>query len=309
MADLARRKLNGAVWVPLRASRTLRATGRRGHLGYCGEFFGAGSIAVPLAKRATAETLHWMDIGLRQSHKGFCEQGRYVQADVFDGWDLHLGAVALALSQDGNSHDPCEWHLHQDFIITLGLKREGDVWLAMDEDYIEVARLERQGGEPVLLEVRAEHLKDYLCARAMALYVSSYRSREEVVADASHITWTTSPLQCLSDHDRWEGRKVDIHEGGEPFGSSMRVMHVSRENLDVLEDVPKVGPFDENIVTKSWTVQHNGTKLTRVEGELWREEWVEPGLQSPRVRGDKLPSLVFFVTDASGTRRSADELE
>jgi hypothetical protein len=309
MAGVARRKLNAAVWVPLRASQTLHATARRGHLGHCEEFFGAGSIAVPPAKRASAETLYWTDLGLRQSHKGSCRDGRYVPADVFDGWDLELGAIALALSQDGNSDDPREWHLHQDFIITLGLKREGDAWVAMDEGYIEVARLKREDKQPVLLEVRAEHLKDYLCARGMALYVSSYRSREEVVADASHITWPTSPFQQGSDHDRWEGRKADIIEGGWPFGSSMKVMHVGRENLDVSEDVPKVGPFDENLVSESWTVQHEGEKLTRVEGELWRDEWVEPALQSPRVRGDNLPSLVFFVTDASGTRCSADKLE
>ena len=268
-----------------------------------------GSIAVPLTKRANAETLHWMDIGLRQSHKGFCQEGKYFPADVFDGYGLGLGAVALALSQDGNSDDPCKWHLHQDFVITLGLKREGDTWLAMDEDYIEVARMERRGGQPVLLEVRAEHLKDYLCARGMALYVSSYRNREEIVADGSHITWPKNPFERHSAQDQWEGRKIDIHEGGEQFGALTRVIHVARENFDASEDVPKVGPFDENIVSNSWTVQQEGKRLTRIEGELWREEWVEPGPQSPRVRGDRLPSSVFFVTDASGTRCSADKLE
>ncbi len=67
-------------------------------------------------------------------------------------------------------------------MITLGLKREGNVWVAMDEDYIEVVRLNvDEGNRPRLLEVRAEHLKDYLCARRMALRISWYRERQEVV--------------------------------------------------------------------------------------------------------------------------------
>jgi len=158
MADIRRRKLNSAVWIPLRASQTLEAAGKQGHLGYRQEFFGLGSIAVPLEKRARAKTLNWGDVGLGHSHKGFIQDGRYVPADVFDGWRQDLGGVALVLAQDGNSDDPPEWHLHQDFVITLKLKKEGDSWLAMDEGYIEVARLRRDDGRPVLLEVRAEHL-------------------------------------------------------------------------------------------------------------------------------------------------------
>jgi hypothetical protein len=64
-------------------------------------------------------------------------------------------------------------------VITLGVKREGNVWVAMDEDYIEVVRLKLDDDKrPRLLEVRAEHLKDYLCARRMALLISWYRERQ-----------------------------------------------------------------------------------------------------------------------------------
>jgi hypothetical protein len=203
MADIRRRKLDSAVWIPLRASLTLEGIGEWGYLGHREEFFGAGSIAVPVDKRASAETLGWMDVGLRHTHKGGIQDGRYVAADVFDGYGLQLNAVALVLAQDGNADDPTEWHLHQDFVIALNLKREGDTWLAMDEGYVEVARLRRCDGRPVLLEVRAEHLKDYLCARGMALYVSSYRNREETVNDASHISWAENLLRQVSKGDRW----------------------------------------------------------------------------------------------------------
>jgi hypothetical protein len=310
MSDVRRRKLNNAVWIPLRAAQKMESTGRFGYLGYREEFFGLGSIAVPLDKKTGAESLGWMDIGLEHTHRGGIEGGRYVPADVFDGYELGLNAVALILEQDGNSDDLPEWHLHQDIPITLQLKCEGDRWLAMEEGYIEVARMKRDDkGAPILLEMRAEHLKDYLCARGMALYTTSYRSRDEILADASHINWPEEAIRQASGGDRWEGRRTEICEGGHPFGSSAAFMFVGRKDVDAQEDVPVIGPSDENIVSESWTKNYAGKKLIRIQGELWRNEWVDPAEQSPRVRGDKLPPSVFFITDAKGTPRSADALE
>jgi hypothetical protein len=310
MPDVRRRKLNKAVWIPLRAAQILESEGKCGYLDYRQEFFGAGSVAVPLDKKTSAETLGWMDVGLAHSHCGGIEEGRYVPADVFHGYGLGLNAVALALEQRGNADDSPEWHLHQDLAITLKLKREGDLWLAMEEGYLEVARLKRDaGGRPKLLEIRAEQLKDYLCARDMALYITSYRNREEILADANHISWAEDSIKQVSGGDRWEGRRVEICEGGQPFGSSAAVMFIGRKDVDTLEEVPAIGPSDENIVSTSWTKKFEGQKLVRIQGELWRNEWVDPTDHSPRVRGDKPPPSVFFITDANGTLRSADSLE
>jgi hypothetical protein len=309
MSDVRRRRLDTAVWIPLRASHVLRASGKHGYVGHLEEFFGVGSVAIPVNERGKAKTLGWQDVGLSRSHKGCFDNGRYVPADVFELYGSSTAGSALVLGQDGNSIDPSEWHLHQDFVITLGLKKEGDIWVSMDEGYVEVARLKRDGDRPVMLEVRAEHLKDYLCARGMALFVSSYRSRKETVDDAAHIAWANNFLQQISEGERWEGRKTKIHEGGHLFGSSTAVFHVGRENIDPQEDVPHIGPFDSNITSESWTVQHKGRRLIRVWGELWRDEWVEPAEKSPRVRRDKLPSPAYFITDAEGSRCIADELE
>jgi hypothetical protein len=143
----------------------------------------------------------------------------------------------------------------------------------------------------------------------MALYVSSYRSREETLEDAAHINWAENHVSQISNCDRWEGWKTDIHEGGHPLGSSIAVMHIGRENVDPLEDVPHISPSDNNFFTESWTSQYKGRKLVRIHGELWRDEWVEPADHSPRVRGDELPSLSYFVTDAAGTRCNAEKLK
>lgn len=309
MRDLRRRNLDNSVWIPLRAS-TGEGTGRYGYLGHRSEFFGLGSLAVPVERRDQAEMLGWTDIGLARSHVSYLIDGRYVPADVFDEHELGLGGVPLVLAQDGNSEEHPQWHLHQDLVIALRLKREGEVWVAINEGYVEVARLLQQpDGEPTRLEVRAEYLKDYLCARGMALYVSWYRDRREVVSDARHITWHDNPLREVGEHDRWEGRLIEIHEGGHPFGASAAVVHGGRENVDYDEDVPNIGPLDGNIVSKSWKVKWDSPKLTLVRGELWRNEWVNPGAHSPRVRDDKISPTAFFIVNAEGSLASQDSLQ
>lgn len=88
------------------------------------------------------------------------------------------------LDRRGNKAEHPEWYLHQDLVITLRLKRESDVWLSLDEGYLEVAKLEREeDGSPRLLAMRASCLKDYLCARGIALYATSYGQRLEIVEE------------------------------------------------------------------------------------------------------------------------------
>lgn len=303
MEKIRHRKLDNAVWIPLRAYQE-EEVGEYGYPGYKSDMFAVGSVAVPLDKRAEAEKLGWTDVGLIRSHRGSIEGGQYVTAEIFDR--ARLGeACALVLDQSGNGEGRV-WHLHQDLVLALHLTRENDVWLAMDEGYIEVARLRMKHGRPTLLEIRAGHLKAYLCARGMALYVSSYRKREEVVADRGHITWPANPYRP-SGIDRWEGRVIEIHEGGEPFGSSAYIMHVGRKDIDFETDVPQIGIQDE-FESKSWTRTYEGQKIYRVMGELWRNEWIEPGKNSPRLREDNLPSSVSFAVDASGTQETAASL-
>ena len=141
------------------------------------------------------------------------------------------------------------------------------------------------------------------------LKMRAYRKREEAVRDASHVVWPSSPSTEVAGGDRWEGRVTEIHEGGAPFGSSTAVLKVGRASVDVSEDVPGISPSDENFVFESSVVPHKGQKLYSISGELWRSEWVNPVERSPRIRWDKLPPSVFFITDASGTRESQETLE
>jgi hypothetical protein len=227
---------------------------------------------------------------------------------VFNHHAPDLLGIRPVLVEPGNSQIGPEWHLHQDFVVTLGLRREGDVWVRPDEGYMEIARLERgDAGHPRLLEVRASHLRDYLCARGMGLYVSSYRSRVEVVESVADIDWNSNPMREESKGVLWEGGIREIHEGGEPFGQETVVLHITRTDVDSGEDVPSV-ELDDPVGFKETVVRAEGRKVFRVSGRVWRNEWVDPASTSPIVRDDHIPATVFFITDAVGHSQSKDTL-
>lgn len=310
MKDIRKRWLANAVWIPLRASHKIEEVGRYGYVGYREEFYGAGTLAVSLDAKKEADKLGWIDIGIARSHGSIVDSDRYIPCDVYEHHSGKPTGIALVLEQRGNRKEHAQWHLHQDLVIALGLKREHAVWVGIHDGYTEVAHLlAGPDSSPYLLEVRAEYLRDYLCARNMALYVTSYRNRVEIVDDTTHITWNENPKKEASGGDRWEGHVSAIHEGGMPYGEEMAVFHVTRNDVDPEEDVPTFDFADDDSVTsKSWTKKYQGKKLYHVEGELWRNEWVDPGPHSVIVRGDKLPATVFFITDATGKKESEDTL-
>ena len=310
MKDIRRSNLAAKTWIPLRAARAFERVGQYGFVEFREDWFGTGSLAVPAHNRSDALTLSWNDIGFVHNHAGCVDNGRYFPADVYEDFDGRFTGVHLVLDQSGGAAERSEWHLHQDFVTTLGLKREGDKWVRPNENYIEIAHLIRKSdSSPALLEARAAHLRDYLCARSMGLVVSSLRKRSEIIEDASHISWATNDVEEKSEYDRWVGRRIAIHEGGEPYGESMFVTHLSRTDVNPEDDVPVLGlPTDANVQSSSWTKQFHGRKLYLILGELWRTEWLEPASQSPIVRGDKLPASVSFIIDAEGKRATTDEL-
>jgi|SRR5579859_1207096 len=306
MTEIRKRRFDGAVWIPLRADQQ-DEMGKSGHVGHRCEIFGAASLAVPLRKRDAAANLGWDGLSLMHDHCGSAYSGRYVAADEYDDKQLK-GAIPLVMSQSGNSAEPRTWHIHPDFVITLKLKQEGNVWVAMDEGYKEVVRLRLdEDNSPRLLEVRAEHLKDYLCARRMALRLSWYRERQEVVDAEPGFNWP-KPDGVYKDGERWEGHIDAIHEGGAPFGESVMVAHLTRTNLDFEDDVPRIGISDETEIASFTRRLSEKRKIYRVTGELWRAEWVEPGARSTRIRGDEPDSPISFVVDAAGTKQMAKTL-
>ena len=307
-----KRSMDVAAWIPLYALEKLEGKSEYGHVGYREDFFGCGSVAVPVAQRPLVEKLGWSDIGIDQKHTGRYIDGVYWSADTFESWeDADLKGINLVMVQEDSGESTGEWLLNADLILTLGLYREGDVWVCPEEGYVEVVRLTRdESGKKTKIEIKAEFLKDYLCARQFGLWLTWYREREEIQEDASHLTWPGLNSTVESLHLRWEGRVIEIHEGGEPFGSSVAVMHVTRTDVDYEEDVPSISlpTSDEGTATTSTTRVFQGRKLYRVLGELWREEWIAPGSLSPRVRRDDIPSKATFAVDAAGSREDQSTL-
>ncbi len=311
MPEIRKRFFDKNVWILLKETRTLLKEGEIGYLDFKEEYFGVGSIAVPVSQKLEAEKLGWAEVGTSSSSTGYVSDGEYIPANVYKNYEGTLTAEHLVLERRRNSIECSEWHLSQDLVVTLGLKREGDLWLTISRGYEEVAKIERsEDGCPVSISIKAFYLKDYLYARKMALYMTSYRSRTQIVEDGSYIKWKDNPNIENKNMDRWEGRVTKIHEGGEPFGTGFAVLHVSRTDVDYDEDVPEFDfPTDKNSKSEQWSGNFKGQKLYRIEGELWRNEWVEPASKSQIVCGEDVEPTSFFITNSSGKTENRKTLD
>jgi hypothetical protein len=133
MKAVRKRKLNAAVWIPLRAENLIEKTGQYGFPGFKEEFFGAGTIAVPIVARDSAGQLGWSDIGIAKSHRPRFHNGIYSPSDIYDSHVGDFRGIHLVLEQHMNRFEVNEWHLNQDLVLALALKREGDVWVSPKE--------------------------------------------------------------------------------------------------------------------------------------------------------------------------------
>lgn len=307
--DRRSRSMDRDAWIALRAMKKTGGYPERFSPGYEEEFFGAVTAAIPAKKRKLAERIiNWHQLGLMEDNGPWFEGKTYHRADEFHTYPEDVKGIHLVLCQRGTGNEHQEWHPHPDLVMGLNLKREGDVWIAVEEGYAPIIRLSRNSaGAPALLEIRSEHLKDFLAAINACLCVSTYRSREVIIAEKPVLPWSETPTIEEAEGQKWRGSITAINEHGFCFGEEIAILHVGRNNFDMEQDVPEVGIGDDFETTSS-TNQIMGTKLFRVWGELWKVEFIEPGLHSPRVRHDDVSSQVFFYIDGAGNRKSADEL-
>ncbi|WP_230384746.1 hypothetical protein [Burkholderia pseudomallei] len=71
-----------------------------------------------------------------------------------------------------------------------------------------------------------------------------------------------------------------------------------------------MGPeSDDNTDYETGHGHHSGFDGVRVEGEFWRDEWIEHQGQSVRVRGDADRNLPQFIVETDGKRMSSSELD
>jgi hypothetical protein len=309
MKQIRKRRIADAVWVPLHAVETIRTEGQYGYPGYLDEFFGLGSVAVSLTARDAAKTLSWHEIGIIHDQRIWATKEFYKPAEVYQYNETASLGIELAMIQSLGRAEPAQWHLNQDLVFALGLLRDGDCWVRPSEDYVIVARLRRDAkGEPVAVEIKNEYLRDYLCARGCLLKISWYRARKMIVADPEE-TGSLKQQQDEMGGERFELRIYPVLEGGGVEGT-FEVLHVARTDVDEEEDVPVPGPeTNDNVEVKSWRGERKGKTYLMVEGELWRDEEIEPAACSPRVRRDPMPTGISYIVDAQGAKMTSEELD
>jgi len=84
MTEIRRRKFASSDWIPLRAVQPICEEGNRGHFGFKKEFFGAGSLALPVDLKEKANKLGWSDVGINNEHRACVDDGCYMPTDVYE---------------------------------------------------------------------------------------------------------------------------------------------------------------------------------------------------------------------------------
>ena len=303
-----RRPFSRATWVPLRASLN-DERGNAKKVGYVCEFFGCGSVAFPNEHRELAERLGWSDIGLARTVAPYAySDGHYSPIDEYQYNDKEPVGVNLVFEHPQPVVRGRLWILNPDLVVALRLIKEGLNWVRPEEDFVVVARetLDSSGSH-TLIEIKREFLMDYLAARGLSLRLSYYRQRVENVIDVKD-----SPYSGLDEiQDQREGGRYElrIKELNSVFGGSWASFRVWRTDVDQEEDAPVMGPeTDANTASESAKGHRNGYSGVRVEGEFWRDEWIEHKGKSVRVRGDDDQNLPHFIIDTDGSRKFSAEL-
>lgn len=303
-----RRTFSKSTWVPLRAAVD-NEQGNVKNIGYINEFFGCGSVAFSPECREIAETLSWSDIGLSTTIGPYAyEDGFYSAIEEYQYNDkepigLHL-VLELPLPVVGGR----QWILNPDLVVALRLIKEGGNWVRPEENFVVVAReLIDEKGEQRLIEIKREFLLDYLAARNLSLRLSYYRQRVENV-----VSIETSEYRGLdSDQEERDGGryKLLVRDINDVFGGSWAMFRAWRTDVDEDEDAPVMGPeTNENTDYESSQGQKGGYEGVRVEGEFWRDEWIDHQGTSSRIRGDADTNLPHFIIETDATRVVSSEL-
>jgi hypothetical protein len=302
MREVTRPRVEASLWIPLYVREDVSEL-RFEEEGHWIEYNGVRTFAVLKKDRAAAEEL---DFSRASSTYGPSVYGKkYHSTEVVLSSDEKPIGIHLALVQHFGGNLESIWSLSQDIVFALGLVREGDSWVSPKDGFDEVAQLRRNAQQhPVGIYIKPEYLKDYLAARKMALRIVQFRQRRATLRTDDRFGWDGERHSEARDGGEFKGSAWSV--GGE----GVMVMHVGRTDDWSQDELPELGPpSNENTVSDSRTFNRPDHGLYAIEGEFRRNEWLEPGAQSPRVRHDQVPSAVTFIVDGAGGRQSADELD
>ena len=298
-----------ATWIPLRASCD-DSHGDIKDIGYTSDFFGCGSAAFPPKNREIAEEFGWMEIGLSKDIEPYAyDDGYYSSIEQYQYNDKEPIGVQLVFEHPQPVVGGRLWILNPDLIVALRLIKEGNNWVRPQENFIVVAReLFNEEGEHHLIEIKREFLIDYLAARNLSLRLSYYHQRVENVdtligSEYEHLTNN----QEERDGGQFELR---INNLNDIYGGSWSSFRVWRTDVDEDEDAPVMTPENnDNTDYESSQGYIDGYSGVRIEGEFWRNEWIDHQGESKRVRGDIDINLPQFIVDTDGTPMPSADLK
>jgi len=309
MVDAKRHSFTNKVWVPLYASEKTEH-GKGGHVGFREQYFGVRSLIVPKEQRAPALNLEWTLLNLGFGAKPWVDGDGALHAAAEFNHDDISGSLPV-LDHRIEVERSNDLHVHQDIVLGLGLKRDGDRWVRPEEDYVEVIRLLRDDtSQPVRVEIKAEFLKDYLCAAQSGLILVSYERRTAIHERFEPFQQETEKVATDFVTYEWNGHIGDRFEGDsllDIFGQ-VRVFHAWRTDTDYNEDIPSYD-FPGATDGTSYDAKSSNRKVSQATGEMWKNEWVEGADSSPRVRGDESPSKLDFLVDNAGRTEGSVALE
>jgi hypothetical protein len=305
-----RRTFANSTWVPLRAScNDEQGQARVTEVGYVSEFFGCGSVAFPPEHREVAERLSWSDIGVGHVAMPYAfEDCHYSSIDQYQYNDKETIGFELVFEHQQPVVGGTLWILNPDIVVALRLIKEGNNWVRPEEDFIIVARESvDEKGNHRLIEIKREFLIDYLAARNLSLRLSYYRQRVENIAAIEGSEYANlEDRQEERDSGRFE---LLIRSLNDVHGGSWASFRVWRTDIDEEEDAPVMGPeSDDNTDFESAEGERIGYEGVRVEGEFWRDEWIDHQGHSVRVRGDADQNLPQFIIETDGSRMASAEL-
>jgi hypothetical protein len=304
-----RRTFSSATWVPLRAS-IYDEKGEVRNTGYFKEYFGCGSVAFPPEHREIAEQLSWSSIGIGHNAQPYAyEDGYYSSIEQYQYNDKDPIGVHLVFEHPQPVVGGRLWILNPDLVIALRLIKDGTNWVRPEENFVVVAReVLEEKGDHCLIEMKREFLLDYLAARNLSLRLSYYRQRIENVPSLEK-----SEYAGLADQqeERDDGRyELLIRNLNDVFGGSWAMFRAWRTDVDEEEDAPVMGrETNENTDYESSKGNKAGYDGVRVEGQFWRDEWIEHQGISKRVRGDADTNLPQFIVETDSTCMASAELK
>ena len=304
-----RRKFANSTWIPLR-SICESEKGDVQNIGYISEFFGCNSLAFPPEHKDLAKTLEWSNIGIiLEAHPYAFDNGHYKTIDQYEWNEKEAVGVHLIFDHPQPVIGGRKWIINPDLIVALRLIKEKNSWVRPEEDFVEVIRESFDDeGDHVKIEIKKEFLIDYLAARNLSLRLTYYRQRVENVEEIESSEYAgLGSYQEERDQGRFE---LLIRSLNDVYGGSWSSFRVWRTDIDEEDDAPVMGQeTNENTESESSQGFHDGYRGIRVEGEFWRDEWIEHQGISTRVRYDKEPNLPTFIVETDGTRIPSAELD